>query len=1193
MSSMTDQGHLLSTHNTSRFFVEHPGIAWVLMGLTIVWGVFAYHHMPQRKDPKTPVREALVVAEWPGATTDQVEQLLTKRLEAVVAQNSSVSEIRSVSRPGEAVVNITLDELQTKDPSKEFDDIGIKLSQVGELPQGAGPPQFMKDFGNTAALMLTVASPPVSDVEVSLRAQQLRPWVETALQAHGTSAIIFCYPHGMATDDLRGLTGLLSENLLSQGLFSALHTTAGGDALILSGPSSRSVVEIQQAIRDFAESQIGQTELNPDIWPAIVVQHAEELEGRLRMSAPDKYTYRDLDDYSDQIARSLQKTDAAVRIDRVGMLPEQIHVTYDPSRLAASQLSPVALSDLLHSATAVTSAGEVNTGSRTGVHSETSLGSLHDIAALPLPASAGAPGLLQDVVTIGQGYQTPASYLNDYSYRDAAGTWRRGRAVTITAELRAGKQIAEFSRAVDTDLDQVRKLLPPDLILERTSDQPRQVKENISLFTTSLWEAILLVVVISLIGFWNWRSAALMAISIPITLAMTAGMMAAVGIDLQQVSIASLIIALGLLVDDPVVAGDAIQREVDQGKPSGIAAWLGPTKLARAILFATVTNILAYLPFLLLHGDTGAFIYSLPIVITCSLVASRIVSMSFVPLLGQYLLRASSNATPSAQAPAKVPGRFAKLYRDVGRWSIAHRKAVLGAALLALVGGGALVSRLDSAFFPYDLQYLSYVDIWLPDGASFNDTRIATEQVERTIEGVADKYTQNRDREHPGSPVLKSLTSFVGGGGPRFWDSVSPETPQLNYAEVLIEMRDKHDTSTLVPRLQSALSQRVPGTRIDVRQLETGPPIAAPVEIRILGPDSTTLRTLSTRMQAILRAIPTAARVHDDWGNDRLALALHVDPARAAIAGVTQEDVARSSALATSGITVGSYLKSDQDMPIVLRQQLATRSKLSDVANQYVYSSRDHHSVSLEQVASVALAPQVSQVRHFDRSRAITVSCYPVEGAVASSVLNAAQPKIDELVRTLPPGYSLVYAGEYKEQNSGFADLAVSLSVSILAIYLALMLQFKNAVKPLIVFAAIPFGCVGAFVALFVMRQPFGFMAFLGVASLIGVVVSHIIVLFDYIEEQHQAGEPFMDALLDAGMLRLRPVLITVGATVFALFPLAVHGGPLWEPLCYAQIGGLLLSTLVTLLLVPTLYAFVVLDLGWVRWETNLDHINH
>jgi multidrug efflux pump subunit AcrB len=206
---------------------------------------------------------------------------------------------------------------------------------------------------------------------------------------------------------------------------------------------------------------------------------------------------------------------------------------------------------------------------------------------------------------------------------------------------------------------------------------------------------------------------------------------------------------------------------------------------------------------------------------------------------------------------------------------------------------------------------------------------------------------------------------------------------------------------------------------------------------------------------------------------------------------------------------------------------------------------------------------------------------------LASTVLDAAMPQIQEMIRHLPPGYSFVFAGEYKAQHSGFADLSIALSVSVLAIYLALMFQFRNIVKPLIVFSAIPFGCIGAFAALYVTGQPFGFMAFLGIASLMGVIVSHIIVLFESIEEHREQGEDLMPALVNAAVLRLRPVLITVGATAFALVPLALHGGPLWEPLCYAQIGGLLLSAIVTLLLVPTIYAFVVLDLRWITWKAQ------
>ena len=252
--------------------------------------------------------------------------------------------------------------------------------------------------------------------------------------------------------------------------------------------------------------------------------------------------------------------------------------------------------------------------------------------------------------------------------------------------MRSGLQIADYGAAVDKKLAEVRRLLPEDLVIERVSDQPQQVEENVHLFMSSLYEAIVLVVLVALVGFWEWRSALLMALCIPITLAMTFGIMRMIGIDVQQISIASLIIALGLLVDDPVVAGDAIKRDLGKGLPARIAAWLGPTKLGRAILFATITNIVAYLPFLTLTGDTGRFIYSLPVVLTAALVASRLISMSFVPLLGMVLLRPSKKLEPTMEERRSVG--FAKHYSRVVTSAIDHRSIVFGGALI-LLGVGA------------------------------------------------------------------------------------------------------------------------------------------------------------------------------------------------------------------------------------------------------------------------------------------------------------------------------------------------------------------------------------------------------------------------------------------------------------------------------------------------------------------------
>ena len=325
----------------------------------------------------------------------------------------------------------------------------------------------------------------------------------------------------------------------------------------------------------------------------------------------------------------------------------------------------------------------------------------------------GAPVYLRDVVDVERGYDSPPRYLNFYDWRDAQGNWQRSRAITVAVQMRPGGYIGQFGEDIDAALAELKKQLPDDLIMARTSDQPRQVTENVSLFMNSLYEAIILVVIVSLIGFWDWRSALLMGLAIPITLFITFGMSHTLGIDLQQISIATLIIALGLLVDVPVVAGDAIKNQLGAGLPPLIAAWLGPTKLIKAIIFATITNIVAYLPFLTLPGGTGEFLYSLPIVLTCSLVAALIVAMTFIPFLGYFLLK------PKPEPPIEERRKkgFPAFYYRVGEWAINHRWKVLLGSLVLLAASGLVASRLKTDFFPKDLSYLSYLDVWLPEDA--------------------------------------------------------------------------------------------------------------------------------------------------------------------------------------------------------------------------------------------------------------------------------------------------------------------------------------------------------------------------------------------------------------------------------------------------------------------------------------------
>jgi multidrug efflux pump subunit AcrB len=728
--------------------------------------------------------------------------------------------------------------------------------------------------------------------------------------------------------------------------------------------------------------------------------------------------------------------------------------------------------------------------------------------------------------------------------------------------------------------------VPADLIIEKTSDQPLQVRENVSLFMRSLWEAVILVVIISFLGFWQWRSATLIAVSIPLTLAMTFGMMHACGLDLQMVSISSLIIALGLLVDDPVVAGDAIQREVARGHSARVAGWLGPTKLANAIVFATLTNIAAYLPFLTLHDLVGQFIYSMPVVLTCSLVASRIVSMTFVPLLGSYLFRRA----PAARAPGRLGQRFTDAYRRGCGWLLDHRKRVLAAMVIVLLSGGWLVAHLRSAFFPSDLSYLFYVDVWAPEDAALSSTSRAADEVEAEVRRMAEELGRaHAGRDGRPRPVLKSITTFIGGGGPRFWFSVVPEQQQLNYAQLVIQVHDKRDTPRFVPQLQRVLRHTLVGTRADVRQLETGVPVGTPVAIRFGGHEIGELRRIAERAKTLLRAIPLAESVRDDWGAETWALDLPVDPDRANLSGVTNLDVALSAVAATSGLTITTLREGDQQIPVRLRMRREALGGLAGMRGLTVYATQGAQKVPLQQLATPTLKLQPEVIRRRNHFRTITVSAFPVEGTLASEVMAKARPALDALARELPPGYRMEIAGEQAEQRKGFAQVATAMVISVLLIFLVLAYEFRSAFKPLIVYAAIPFGVVGALASLWLTGQPFGFMAFLGIASLVGVVVSHVVVLFDFIEEAREAGTPLREALVEAGLARLRPVMITVAATVIGLFPLAKNGGPLWEPLCYAQIGGLTAATFVTLLLVPVLYSIFVLDLRLVSWERSLE----
>jgi multidrug efflux pump subunit AcrB len=1210
MSHKSEAEYIADTHNTARFFVEYRQVGFVLLIIVLLWGWYGYMRMPKRKDPQIPVRVAVASTPWPGATAEEVEQLVSRPVEQTLAQNPHIKAptpsdfgIRSISLPGLSIAYVQLDD-SVADTKKQFADINLKLNALNsKLPQGAGPIQFNSDFGDTATLMLTIASPPVGDVEIALRAKAIQTAIRQTRTNESRNApqprisIVYAFPLSVAASLVRDSFSGIIRVAVENNALADPYFFEGSGFLGVDVTSKLSDDQLRALGDRWVEENLHRSEIHPDAWKAVFIRDPVEAEMRLAAVAGDKYSYRDLDDFTDLIGRTIQGAPEVAKVERKGVLPEQVYLDYSQERLASYGLQPANLKDILGARNITLPGGQLEVDA-TSVQIDpsgkfTNPQQIGDVI-VGSASSGQSPVYLRDLVAISRGYLSPARYLNYLTWADEKGRWHRSRAITLAIQMKDADQITAFGKSVDQKLAAVKQYLPEDLIVAHTSDQPLQVKENISLFMDSLYEAIALVVLVSWLGFWEWRSALLMAISIPITLAMTFGAMSLLGVDIQQVSVATLIIALGLLVDDPVLAGDSIKRMLAEGHPNTIAAWLGPTKLARAILYATVTNIVAYLPFLMVTGSTGDFLHSLPIVMTCALIASRLVSMTFLPLLAYYLLRPEKKQTRSVEEMREIG--FYGWYARIARHCIKHRWKVFYASLLFLIFGAFIFSRLNTAFFPADVQYWSYIDVWLPNDANLGATNETAYRVEQIVQEQANKmFTQEHTRHRHAEPLLRYITTFVGGGGPRFWFSASPQMQQLNYAQVLIEATDKEITPKFIKELQPVLSATIPGARMDARQLLTNP-IDYPIEIRVSSTadlnaaqeteDIRKLRAISGKVEDILRSSPLAERTRNEWGEENAQISLTVDPDRANLAGVTNMDVANSATAGISGTTVSVLQEGQKQIPIVARMRMDERAQLSDVKNLYIYASQDSSKVPLTQVSAVGHELVTSRIVRMEQFRTINVRSFPAAGHLSSEVMKQAMPRLLALQASLPAGYKMEIGGEYYKTKSGFRNLLIVMAISSLAVFLALVFQFKNAIKPLLVLAAAPYGMIGAFLALWIMHEPFGFMAFLGIVSLVGVIVSHSIVLFDYIEERHAEGDNFENAIIDAGILRLRPVLITVFATVLALFPLAIHGGPLWKPLCYAQIGGLLIATLVTKLQVPVMYAIFVLDLKILKWET-------
>ena len=1172
---MNDSAHQPALRGgLAQYFVEHREVGWVALVAVLIWGALAYRSLPQQEDPQIPERTALLVTHFAGASAQKVEELVTEKLEEKIGELDSIEEIKSHSRAGVSVLTVKQVPRTKARVDQEWDKLRAKLKEA-QLPEGCGVPFLDTEFGNTVTLLLGITSPAWSDGQVEAQAQLLRRELASIRKGRGSAgraAVFVLYPPTVDVAHREVVLQRFAAELERAKIGTDVTQRRGRSFILAEFQARTNAAALKRFVQDFTHSRLGgEGELHPDYSGGLVIWEDQDPAAVIRQAGLPRYSYRQLEVISERLKDALKQVGSVGKVQKLGVPQEVVYLLFSIATINGYHLATEEVLQAITARNAIIPGGTFSAEGQNFpvqvsgefVSEESMPGTI--VGTVP---DSGLPVYLRDLFEVRRGYEDPIPFRVEVLQRDAAGQLAQQRGVLLAVEMKEGNIIGQFDRDVQRVIAQLQPRLPDGVEILKLSDQPTSVVHRIRHFLQCFIEAVVVVVLVALF-LMEWRSALVVAMAIPLTIALTFGGMALFGVPLHQISIASLIIALGMLVDDPVVASDAINRELAHGQPRLRAAWLGPFHLRRAILFATVINIVAFLPLMALPGDKGAFIFALPVVVTLALVSSRLVSMTFVPLLGYYLLRGQKGFESGGEVRAFPLFRVVDLfllkvlprYKALLQAALARPGRTIAVAYGLLALSFLLVPLFGSQFFPPAERNQLLIDVQLPESASIGQTReVCRELIARL---------QRHDE-------IVSAAVFIGGTAPRFYYNVVPGEPGTYLAQVLVNTRRDRDVPVLLVKLREELDRQLAGARCVVKQLEQGVPVEAPIQIRLSGEHLDTLRQAADEVSRVLRAAG-GYKVHDDLGRRLPTLLIDIDQERANPLGIDNVKVGRLAQSAFAGLKATELREGDHLVPVLARLRVEERNEADKIRTMYLKTPAGNL-VPVQNFATITNKMEYATLAHFNKLRTVTVKSYSDFDELPSTVLRRARGAINAL--GLPAG-SIEFAGEDKELRKSRAEMGQVMLISLGLIALAMVIQFNSAIKSLVVMLTVPLGLIGAFTGLAVTGSPLGFMALLGIVSLAGVIVSHIIVLSDFIEEARAAGMELKEALVQAGLVRLRAVLVTVLATVCGLVPLFLTGGELWHPLCAVHIFGLLGATALTLVLLPVLYYVFCAKLRW------------
>jgi multidrug efflux pump len=879
----------------------------------------------------------------------------------------------------------------------------------------------------------------------------------------------------------------------------------------------------------------------------------------LAMSA-DGFSDEELRQHAEVVRQRLLRVPDVAKVELFGVQPEKLFVEISHKRLATLGLDFNQVIAQLGAQNAVEGAGVLNAGTENlQVRIGGQFNSVEELQRFPIrgtnPATGAASTLrLADIAVVKRAYVDPP----------AVKVRHQGKPViALGVSMSKGGDIISLGQALHREVAAVQRELPLGIEFIQVQDQPAAVSRSVGEFVSVLIEAVLIVLAVSFVALGLhtrplridiWPGL-VVAITIPLVLAITFVTMFYWGVGLHKISLGSLIIALGLLVDDAIIAVEMMVRKLEEGYDRARAATFTYELVAMPMLTGTLITAAGFLPIGLAKSVTGEYTFAIFAVTAAALVISWLVSVYFVPYLGWWLLHTRKQVDGEAHDDELFGGPFYTRFRRTVDWCVQHRWITIALTLLSFALGVVGMGRVQQQFFPDSSRPEILVDLWLPEGATVQQS----EEVSRRFEA--------RLMREPG---VSTVTSWIGAGVPRFYLPLDQIFQSANVSQSIVLPRDLSAREALRKRLPVLLAAEFPEVRGRVKLLPNGPPVPYPVQFRVVGPDVRGVRGWADEALAVMRANPNMRGVNDNWNQSIKVLRLAVDQDKARALGVTSAGLAQASRTVLSGTTVGQYREGDRLIDIVLRQPVEERNAITDLAGAYLPTASGR-SIPLSQIASSEFAWEPGVIWRENRDFAVTVQGDVVDGVQGPTVTAQLWPELQRLKSRMPAGYDVVIAGAVAESSKGQGSIAAGVPMMLFIIFTLLMLQLQSFSRAMLVFLTGPLGIAGVAAALLLLNRPFGFVALLGVIALVGMIMRNAVILIDQIEQDRARGVATWNAIVESAVRRFRPIVLTAAAAVLAMIPLS--RSVFWGPMAVAIMGGLIVATALTLLALPAMYA--------------------